>query len=143
MNPELREKAKALPTQPGVYVFKDEAGRPIYVGKAKSLRHRVQSYFKDAPFGDEKRDRMLAAAADLEALDELAASLGASRRLGKGVSEVLAEHERSLRDDERNRLVGSASMVQPKLAAILAGIYLPEFVLLVIAPLFIGAIGRI
>jgi len=72
--------------------------------------------------------RDIAAAADLEALDELAASLGASRRLGKGVSEVLAEHERSLRDDERNRLVGSASMVQPKLAAILAGIYLPEFV---------------
>jgi hypothetical protein len=63
--------------------------------------------------------------------------------LGKGVSDVLAEHERSLRDDERNRLLGSASMVQPKLAAILAGIYLPEFVLLVIVPLFIGAIGRI
>jgi hypothetical protein len=34
-------------------------------------------------------------------------------------------------------------MVQPKLAAILAGIYLPEFVLLVIVPLFVGAIGRI
>ena len=29
MNPELPEKAKALPTQPGVYVFKDETGRPI------------------------------------------------------------------------------------------------------------------
>jgi excinuclease ABC subunit C len=68
VNPELPEKAQALPAQPGVYVFKDEAGRPIYVGKAKSLRHRVQSYFKDAPFGDEKRDRMLAAAADLETI---------------------------------------------------------------------------
>ena len=85
----------------------------------------------------------IATAADLEALDELAASLGSARRLGKGVSEVLAEHERALRDDEQNRLLGSASMVQPKLAAILAGIYLPEFVLLVIVPLFVGAIGRI
>ena len=108
---------------------------------AEQVRSAVAAYGIGSDLFDALRD--IAVAADLEALDELAASLGASRRLGKGVSEVLAEHERSLRDDERNRLVGSASMVQPKLAAILAGIYLPEFVLLVIAPLFIGAIGRI
>jgi Flp pilus assembly protein TadB len=108
---------------------------------AEQVRAAVAAYGIGSDLFDALRD--IAAAADLEALDELAASLGSSRRLGKGVSEVLAEHERSLRDDERNRLVGSASMVQPKLAAILAGIYLPEFVLLVIVPLFIGAIGRI
>jgi Flp pilus assembly protein TadB len=108
---------------------------------AEQVRSAVAAYGIGSDLFDALRD--IATAADLEALDELAASLGSSRRLGKGVSEVLAEHERSLRDDERNRLVGSASMVQPKLAAILAGIYLPEFVLLVIAPLFIGAIGRI
>jgi Flp pilus assembly protein TadB len=108
---------------------------------AEQVRSAVAAYGIGSDLFGALRD--IATAADLEALDELAASLGASRRLGKGVSEVLAEHERSLRDDERNRLVGSASMVQPKLAAILAGIYLPEFVLLVIAPLFIGAIGRI
>ena len=108
---------------------------------AEQVRSAVAAYGIGSDLFGALRD--IATAADLEALDELAASLGASRRLGKGVAEVLAEHERSLRDDERNRLVGSASMVQPKLAAILAGIYLPEFVLLVIAPLFIGAIGRI
>ena len=108
---------------------------------AEQVRSAVAAYGIGSDLFDALRD--IATAADVEALDELAASLGSSRRLGKGVSEVLAEHERSLRDDERNRLVGSASMVQPKLAAILAGIYLPEFVLLVIAPLFIGAIGRI
>jgi hypothetical protein len=108
---------------------------------AEQVRSAVAAYGIGSDLFDALRD--IATAADLEALDELAASLGSSRRLGKGVPEVLAEHERSLRDDERNRLVGSASMVQPKLAAILAGIYLPEFVLLVIAPLFIGAIGRI
>jgi hypothetical protein len=108
---------------------------------AEQVRSAVAAYGIGSDLFDALRD--IATAADLEALDELAASLGSSRRLGKGISEVLAEHERSLRDDERNRLVGSASMVQPKLAAILAGIYLPEFVLLVIAPLFIGAIGRI
>src|ERR1035438_8823541 len=68
LTPVLQDKSKALPALPGVYVFKDGAGRPIYVGKAKSLRHRVQSYFKDAPFGDDKRDRMLAVAEDLETI---------------------------------------------------------------------------
>ena len=68
MNPTLPEKAEALPAQPGVYVFKDEAGQPIYVGKAKSLRHRVRSYFQDSRGGDEKRDRMLDVAHDLETI---------------------------------------------------------------------------
>ena len=66
-----------------------------------------------------------------------------ARRLGKGVAEVLVEHERALREAERNRLLGAASTVQPKLALILAGIYLPEFVLLVVLPLFISTLGRI
>lgn len=36
-----------IPDQPGVYRFRDESGRVIYVGKAKSLRHRLNSYFQD------------------------------------------------------------------------------------------------
>ncbi|HMU12412.1 MAG: excinuclease ABC subunit UvrC [Bacteroidetes bacterium] len=43
--PEVREKARLLPTEPGVYLFLDDAGKIIYVGKAKSLRDRVASYF--------------------------------------------------------------------------------------------------
>ena len=37
---------KLLPTLPGVYFFKNSAGRVIYIGKAKNLRHRVHSYFQ-------------------------------------------------------------------------------------------------
>ena len=49
----------------------------------------------------------------------------------RGVPQALEAAERGLREDERNRLLGAASTVQPKLAAILAGIYLPEFLLLI------------
>ena len=68
MNSRLQEKAEALPAQPGVYVFKDEAGKPIYVGKAKSLRARVRSYFQDSRAADDKRELMLDAAHDLETI---------------------------------------------------------------------------
>jgi excinuclease ABC subunit C len=45
----VQEKLDGLPVQPGVYLFKDKNGVVIYVGKAKSLRSRVRSYFQDAP----------------------------------------------------------------------------------------------
>ena len=41
----LESKLKHLPTRPGVYLFKDAEGEILYVGKAKSLRSRVRSYF--------------------------------------------------------------------------------------------------
>src|SRR4051794_11624954 len=44
----LREQRRALPDQPGVYLFRDARGRVIYVGKAKSLRKRVASHFAKA-----------------------------------------------------------------------------------------------
>ncbi len=40
----LEEKIEALPTSPGVYLFKGESGRVLYVGKAQNLRARVKSY---------------------------------------------------------------------------------------------------
>ncbi|MCZ7645431.1 MAG: excinuclease ABC subunit UvrC [Planctomycetota bacterium] len=43
----LRAALDALPDRPGVYVFKGEADRELYVGKAKSLRKRVRQYFDE------------------------------------------------------------------------------------------------
>ncbi|MBQ5718227.1 MAG: GIY-YIG nuclease family protein, partial [Alistipes sp.] len=44
----LKEQVAQLPLQPGVYQFLDHTGTIIYVGKAKSLRKRVSSYFVDS-----------------------------------------------------------------------------------------------
>jgi excinuclease ABC subunit C len=43
---QVEEKLKALPAKPGVYLFRSDAGEVLYVGKAKSLRPRVRSYFQ-------------------------------------------------------------------------------------------------
>jgi len=43
----VTEKLEALPVSPGVYLFKDKKGVVVYVGKAKSLRSRVRSYFQE------------------------------------------------------------------------------------------------
>ena len=47
----LEEKLQGLPPRPGVYLLRDKQGKVIYVGKAKSLRSRVRSYFRG---GDER-----------------------------------------------------------------------------------------
>ncbi len=48
-----------VPDSPGVYVFKDARGRPLYVGKAKSLRNRLASYFQGPSGGASKTVTML------------------------------------------------------------------------------------
>src|SRR5437870_8845193 len=63
---DIREKVAQLPTQPGVYLDKDSAGKVIYVGKAKSLRARVRTYFSDDHLDDIKTDTLLAEARDVD-----------------------------------------------------------------------------
>jgi excinuclease ABC subunit C len=46
MAARLEEQLKSLPAKPGVYLFRDKKGSVLYVGKAKSLRPRVRSYFQ-------------------------------------------------------------------------------------------------
>ena len=62
----LEEKLKNLPTSPGVYLHKDEAGKIIYVGKAKNLRNRVRSYFQSGRGHDAKTRELVRRIRDLE-----------------------------------------------------------------------------
>src|SRR5690242_6582902 len=48
MAKRLEEQLRTLPTKPGVYLFRDRKGEVLYIGKAKSLRSRVRSYFQES-----------------------------------------------------------------------------------------------
>ena len=63
---DLRDKASQLPLSPGVYLYKDEHGAVIYVGKAKNLRSRVRSYFNEDRLADAKTGTLIEVARDIE-----------------------------------------------------------------------------
>jgi excinuclease ABC subunit C len=63
---DLYEKIRALPTQPGVYLYKNAGGEVIYVGKAKNLRARVRSYLLEAAQADAKTGSLMREAVDLD-----------------------------------------------------------------------------
>ena len=45
-HPDIVARVRELPEQPGIYIFRDREGTPLYVGKANSLRKRATSYLK-------------------------------------------------------------------------------------------------
>ena len=63
---ELRQKAMALPLQPGVYIMKNRQGEIIYIGKAKKLKNRVSQYFGSQNNHTEKVRRMVDNVDDFE-----------------------------------------------------------------------------
>ncbi len=64
----LEQKIGHLPTQPGVYLFKDRQGTILYVGKAGNIRHRVRSYFQKPSEKGTKTSVMLEKVADIETI---------------------------------------------------------------------------
>jgi len=62
----LEEKLESLPTQPGVYQYKNAEGKVIYVGKAANLRSRVRQYFQKSRTPDPRLESMIAKIVDVE-----------------------------------------------------------------------------
>jgi excinuclease ABC subunit C len=64
----LEEQLKALPAKPGVYIFRGEKNAVLYVGKAKSLRPRVRSYFQAGAGGRQAIAQLPERVADIEVI---------------------------------------------------------------------------
>ena len=65
---KVEEKLQNLPTQPGVYLYRNEKEKVIYVGKAKNLRSRVRSYFQDPRNLAPRTQRLVRKIDDLETI---------------------------------------------------------------------------
>ncbi len=63
---KVRRKLETLPVAPGIYLLKDRRGEVLYVGKAKSLRARVRSYFRDGADTVRLISRFIGEVADLD-----------------------------------------------------------------------------
>jgi excinuclease ABC subunit C len=64
----LEQKLNNLPSNPGVYLFKDKKGTILYVGKAGNIKHRVSSYFQKPAGKDLKTLTMLEKVADIDTM---------------------------------------------------------------------------
>jgi len=62
----VQEKLKSLPTSPGCYIYRDESGNVLYVGKAVNLRNRVRSYFQESARHALRIARLVTKVQDLE-----------------------------------------------------------------------------
>jgi excinuclease ABC subunit C len=64
----VEEQLRTLPAKAGVYLFRDDAGEILYVGKAKSLRPRVRSYFQKTGDGRAQIRQLPGRVADIEVI---------------------------------------------------------------------------
>src|ERR1700689_4268551 len=63
---DLLAKIRTIPSEPGVYLYKNAGGEVIYVGKAKNLRSRVSSYFHEGRSEDAKTGTLVREAVDVD-----------------------------------------------------------------------------
>src|SRR5690348_13945738 len=68
MASRLEEQLKRLPARPGVYLFRDARGDVLYIGKAKTLRPRVRSYFQASQDGRAQIAQLPGRVADIEVI---------------------------------------------------------------------------
>lgn len=99
---KLRDKVAALPDAPGVYIFKDKEAKILYIGKAKSLKKRAQSYF--SRLLNSKTQVMVSQIADMEFKACLTESLALLLEAGL-ICKYKPKYNVSLRDDKSFPLV--------------------------------------
>lgn len=96
---DMEQKLSTLPHRPGVYMMRDEAGRIIYVGKAKKLANRVRSYFR----GTSSNPKVAAMVSRIESFDYIVTDSEIEALLLE--SNLIKEHHPrynvNLKDDKR------------------------------------------
>ena len=111
-----RHLAESLPDSPGVYVFRDDHGRALYVGKSQRIRSRVRTYFT----ASEKRTRMaemVGIAARVDALP-CATPLEAEVRELRLIAELAPRYNRRSRNPERAVWVKLTAEPFPRLSVV-------------------------
>lgn len=100
LSENLQGKLDNLPEKPGIYLFKDNTGKVLYVGKAKSLRHRVRAYFQEAVPADRRISILINKIRDMEVLvtDSEMEALILEANL---IKEYKPRYNVSLKDDKR------------------------------------------
>ena len=68
MNDHIKGILSSIPTSPGIYFYKDKRNQIIYIGKAKSLRNRVRSYFTSTHKKDAKTQVLVRNIVDIDYL---------------------------------------------------------------------------
>lgn len=93
------EKVRSFPQTPGIYLMKDQAGRVIYVGKAKNLRSRAGSYFLKTAADDPRIAGWVQEIADIDYMlcDSEVDALLSEARL---IKDIQPKHNRDLKDDK-------------------------------------------
>ena len=96
----LKKKVAELPATPGVYLMKDAHGVVLYVGKAKSLRHRIASYFHATPSDTRaKVPGMMAQVADVECI-EAESEVDALLMEARLIKDIQPKYNEDLRDSK-------------------------------------------
>lgn len=94
------EKVRSkFPTGPGIYLFQDQAGRVIYIGKAKNLRSRAGSYFLAAAAADQRTANLVREAYDINFV-ETETQVDALLMEARLVKDTQPKFNRDLRDDK-------------------------------------------
>jgi excinuclease ABC subunit C len=103
---QLKSKVRDLPNKPGVYLMRDQLGRVIYVGKARSLRKRVGQYFHPSRQmrWDPKTRALIESIADFETL-MVKSEPEALLLEGKLIKDYKPRYNAMLKDDKRFLLV--------------------------------------
>ena len=106
LSPELQDKIRSLPDQPGVYLMRDKYGTVIYVGKAVSLRNRVRHYFQQGTLrsADPKLRGLIRSIEDFEFIT-VRTEADALITEGRLIKEYKPRYNVSFRDDKRFLLI--------------------------------------